>query len=194
MNDSSLPVSAIFAANRTENRVEVASRLRGAVEGHYPFVWRVIRRAGVREPDVDDCVQEVFLVFSRRLSFVQLGKEKGFLFYAALNVASHAKRSHSRRREDDASALDTQCDRSLLPDEAAEQQQARAELDRVLDHMPMDLRMVLVLHELEGATMAEIGEWLQMPAGTVASRLRRARTRFVSEIDRLKSTDRAGGT
>jgi RNA polymerase sigma-70 factor (ECF subfamily) len=58
--------------------------------------------------------------------------------------------------------------------------------------MPIDLRAVFVLYELEQLTSAEIAELLQIPPGTVASRLRRARESFESCVARLRAR-RTGG-
>ncbi len=70
--------------------------------------------------------------------------------------------------------------------ERSDQEQARAALDEVLDALPADLRTVLVLHELEEMEMSEVAELLGIPAGTVASRLRRAREKFEVEVDRMR--------
>jgi RNA polymerase sigma-70 factor (ECF subfamily) len=51
-------------------------------------------------------------------------------------------------------------------------------LDGLLARLPEDLAEVFVLFELEELTMAEIARLLDLPPGTVASRLRRARERF----------------
>ena len=48
----------------------------------------------------------------------------------------------------------------------------------MLAELPLELRAVFVLYELEQMTMAEIAESLALPPGTVASRLRRARSSF----------------
>jgi RNA polymerase sigma-70 factor (ECF subfamily) len=58
-------------------------------------------------------------------------------------------------------------------------------LDRVLADMDLDLRAVFVLYEIEEVTMAEIATVLQIPPGTVASRLRRAREDFLARVRRL---------
>ena len=51
--------------------------------------------------------------------------------------------------------------------------------------MPMELRAVFVLAELEEMTMAEIAAMTDTPPGTVASRLRRARAAFGEQVARL---------
>jgi RNA polymerase sigma-70 factor, ECF subfamily len=61
------------------------------------------------------------------------------------------------------------------PDELVDRDRARAALDAILAAMPLELRAVFVLYELEQLTMAEIAALLELPPGTVASRLRRAR-------------------
>jgi RNA polymerase sigma-70 factor (ECF subfamily) len=159
------------------------------VSAHYDFVWRSLRRLGVPEVDVDDCAQQVFWVAARKLADVQEASERAFLFSTAMRVASDARRSRTRRREvqedDAAEAFDPGPD----PEQIADRQRARAVLDQVLDALPMDLRAPFVLFELEELPTAEIASMLGVPAGTVASRLRRAREEFQSIVARLKARD-----
>jgi RNA polymerase sigma-70 factor, ECF subfamily len=61
-------------------------------------------------------------------------------------------------------------------------------LDALLASLPLDLRTVFVLYELEELTMAEIARALDLPMGTVASRLRRARETF-EELSRRVRRD-----
>jgi RNA polymerase sigma-70 factor (ECF subfamily) len=68
----------------------------------------------------------------------------------------------------------------LDPEALAEKQRLRAVLQRVLNQLPMELRAVFVLYELEELTMVEIAKTLHLPPGTVASRLRRSRELFES--------------
>ena len=165
------------------------ARLRGMVTTHYDFVWRSLRRLGVPEIDVDDCAQQVFWVAARKLADIQEESERAFLFSTAMRVASDARRSRTRRREvhedDAAEAFDPGPD----PEQIADQQRARAVLDQVLDALPMDLRAPFVLFELEELPTAEIAAMLGLPAGTVASRLRRAREEFQSIVARIKARD-----
>jgi RNA polymerase sigma-70 factor (ECF subfamily) len=154
---------------------------------HFDFVWRSLRRLGVPQGEVDDCAQQVFWVAARKVGEISEGSERAYLFSTAMRVASDARRSRSRRREvgeDDATeALDP----GPTPEEAADQRRARALLDEVLDAMPMDLRAPFVLFELEELPTAEIGAMLDLPAGTVASRLRRAREEFQKIVARVQA-------
>jgi len=169
-------VMASGADERTKARIE---RL---IHDHYDFVWRSARRLGVRSADLDDVVQEVFVVAARRLD--DITHELGFLFRACMGAASHARRSVQRRREVvDEARLEHEIDRRANPEQDAEAAEARAQLQAILEAMPEELRVVFVLFELEQFTMSEIAETLKIPAGTVASRLRRARETFFALAD-----------
>ncbi len=65
-------------------------------------------------------------------------------------------------------------------------------MTKILDKMPDDLREVFVLFELEKFTRAELSELLGVPAGTVASRLRRARELFEDACEKLREFPEGG--
>lgn len=156
-----------------------AERVRRVVGEHHDFVWRSLRRLGVPEPAADDAAQQVFCVFARRMESVVPEKEKTFLFGVVLRVAQHVRRSRARRREvQDDEAIAARESEQAGPDELLDERRARALLDALLAKMPLELRIVFVLYELEEMTMAEIAHVLELPSGTVASRLRRARELF----------------
>ncbi|CAN5384139.1 N/A [soil metagenome] len=162
------------------------ARLRALVGLHIDATARVLRRLGVPNGDVDDAVQQVFLTLSRRLDDVGEGSERAFLYRTALHVAAHARRSIARRREvhDD----DGEGPPSAAPtaDETIDRKRAAVMLESVLDAMTEDLREAFVLHEVEELSMAQISELLEIPSGTVASRLRRAREEFRERVARLR--------
>jgi RNA polymerase sigma-70 factor (ECF subfamily) len=182
-----------LAAVRTPASARAAdARLRALVEGQYDFIWRSLRRLGVPDTDTDDCSQQVFLVASRKLDDIQPGCERAFLFSTALRVASDARRSRLRRREV-FEEVDEPRDSAPNPEQVVEQKRARALLDEVLDSLPMELRAVFVLFELEELPSADIAEVLSIPVGTVASRLRRAREEFQRIVARLKAREAFDG-
>jgi RNA polymerase sigma-70 factor (ECF subfamily) len=154
---------------------------------HYQFIWRSLRRLGVSVQSVDDAAQQVFMVAAQKIERIEPGCERAFLFQTALRVAMSIRRAYAQRREDVGDEpFDTIVDRAPLPDERAVQQQQRAHLDRLLDALPMDLRAPFVLYEIEGTSSPEIAALLDLPIGTVASRLRRARELFQKEAERLR--------
>jgi RNA polymerase sigma-70 factor (ECF subfamily) len=175
---------------------ERARRLRDLVEQHYDFVWRALRRLGLAPADTDDAAQRVFLIASRRLVAIREGSERGFLYRAALRVASNCRRTERRRRESDlpeSTSVDSFPDPCPCTEELVALRRAREDLDRILDAMPMELRAVFVLHELDQITMAEIASMLELAPGTVASRLRRARHLFFDHVASLRQGSHCGG-
>jgi RNA polymerase sigma-70 factor, ECF subfamily len=148
--------------------------LRRWLQSYLDLVTRALRSAGTPPADVDDAVQRTFIVAARRQADVRDGAERSFLLQIALNVAAHARRSVARRREVPVSEAPERVDIDT-PERLASLHRERQRLERVVAELPADLRTVFVLFELEGRTMAEIAGQLKIPAGTVASRLRRAR-------------------
>jgi RNA polymerase sigma-70 factor (ECF subfamily) len=163
------------------------ARLRRIVRDHYAFLWRSLRRLGVPAAAAEDAAQMVLCVVAKRLDEIEAGREKAFLFGVAMRIAIGARR---RAAAEDARATDDLLVRLPAPNtdpgDRIDDERARRVLDAILDAMPIDLRAVLVLHEIEELTMAEIADALDLPAGTVASRLRRARELFERLAQRVR--------
>lgn len=157
-------------------------RLRELVLGQGDFVTRSLRNLGVFGGELDDCVQKVFLVVARRLDEIEEGKERAFLFACAKNTAAHFRRSIARKKEVTDDELGDRTDPRAAPDGLVEQKRHRELLDQILETMEEGVRSVFVLYSFEEMTMAEIAIVLDVPSGTVASRLRRAREIFKKEI------------
>jgi RNA polymerase sigma-70 factor, ECF subfamily len=157
-------------------------RLRELVREHLDFVWRTLRRLGVAPSDLQDNVQAVFSVVADKLPQIGAGSEKSFVFGTALRVASHARRARQRKRETTLEDAGSLYDPGLDPEQALERAQAVEQLAEILQGMDDGTRAVFVLFELEQLTMAEIARMQQLPLGTVASRLRRAREYFQGAV------------
>jgi len=158
---------------------EAAARFRRLVDEEFALVWRFLRGLGVPAGGIDDAAQQVFWVAAQRLDGITVGSERAFLLGTARGVAANARRSRTRSREVlDEKVLAEHTDERANPEQAAATTQARRLLDAFLEELPEDARTVFVLFELEGMTMASIAETLELPPGTVASRLRRAREEF----------------
>ena len=146
-----------------------------------------MRRLGVAAGDVDDAVQKVFLVVSERLATFPPARDRSFLFATCMRVAANERRGHSRRRSAGPDPLDALISTAPSPEQTTAD---RNLLDAILEPLPIELRSVLVLFELEGMTSDEIAEMLELPTGTVASRLRRGRELATASAKRLRA---AGG-
>jgi len=186
---SNEPLSTARASSRgdivTSSRREQVS-LRALFEQHYASVARLLHRFGVAETQVDDAAQEVFWVAARRLTDILPGKETTFLYGVALRVAlNEARRKRTSPPLLDIDELSNLADRAPSPEEQLDARQARDLLETALNSMPMELRTVFVLFELEGLPVPEIAELEAIPLGTASSRLRRARQEFAAIVKRI---------
>lgn len=168
-------------------------RIAGLVRDNYALVWRLLRRLGIGAGDADDAAQQVFLAAAGRLGTVEPGRERAFLYGVTLNVGARTRRSLGRRREEPLEAAGERAALGLNAEQALEQREARELLDQLLDEMPEDLRVVFVLFELEELSTPQIAALLEIPIGTAASRLRRAREDFEARASRAEARRRFPG-
>lgn len=162
--------------------------LRTLFERHYASIWRLLRRLGVSGAELDDAAQEVFWVAARRLGDIQSGREHPFLYGVTLRIAAnHLRRRRALPPIAEVGQVPSMVDEGPSPEEQVATRQERELLDEVLGRMPIDLRMALVLFELEGLEVKQIAEIEQIPVGTASSRLRRAREEFSAIAKRIRA-------
>ena len=166
-------------------------RLRAAVGNHLGLVWRVLRRTGLAPADAEDASQDVFWVLAQRFDDVPERAQRSFLVSTALRVASDRKQSKWHRSVSAGLDLEARVSEAPLPDEAVEIRRAGALLDEALAALDELERAVFVLAEIEQMTRAEVAEVLNIPEGTVASRLKRARQSLESAVRRLRARPRS---
>lgn len=163
-------------------------RLSAIVRENYQFLWRSLRRLGLPAADVDDAAQQVLLIVARRLDDIAEAAERAFLFQTALRVASDKRKANARSRiVSDDETLARTADSTPNAEAQLDRRDARALLEDVLDAMAMDLRVVFVLFELEEMSTQEIAKVLEIPQGTVSSRLYRARHEFEAAAARARA-------
>jgi RNA polymerase sigma-70 factor (ECF subfamily) len=152
---------------------------------HAAFVAGFLIRLGVNRRDLDDAVQEVFLVAHRRGGFeVGSAQPTTWLAEIALRVASGLRRTRRRRPEDPEPDHEAPAE-GPTPFEAAAAAQTLDRVQRALDTLSLDHRAVFILFEIEGEPCDRIAEGLGVPIGTVYSRLHAARKGFQKAYARL---------
>jgi RNA polymerase sigma-70 factor (ECF subfamily) len=169
------------------------ARFRELYDAHLSFVWRVLRRIGVPESDLQDAVQDVFVVVHKKMGeFEGRSRLTTWLFAICRRVASDRRRLACARREVAWDVAALSADDCVTADATAlvDQQRARQLLQTILDRMPEEQRLVFSLFELDGMTGDEIAELLDLPVGTVRSRLRLAREAFRGAVVRLQARER----
>src|SRR4051812_40025801 len=112
---------------------------RQVYDEHFRFVWRSLGRLGVRESDIADTVQEVFVIVHRKLDeFEGKSKMTTWLFGISMRVARDHRKSAVVRREiaTEGSVLIEQRDPDANTDAATEHREKQALLEQILDSMP----------------------------------------------------------
>ncbi|MCA9653971.1 MAG: sigma-70 family RNA polymerase sigma factor [Myxococcales bacterium] len=167
------------------------SALSAIYRAHSAYVWRVLRHCGVADDDLDDAVQETFLVVFRRLGdFRGQASLRTWIYAVAVRVASTRRRSERReaaRRERAGAQLHG--DRGIDPEDALARAEAARLVDDLLDELDPPKRTVFVLAEIEGVKVPEIARILGVNPRTVHSRLRLARERFGTALRRLQARE-----
>jgi RNA polymerase sigma-70 factor (ECF subfamily) len=158
---------------------------------HFRFVWRTLGRLGVREADLLDVTQNVFLVVHRQLAAFEGRSElTTWLFSICRLVVKDYLRSASIRLEVlvDVGELSKRAGTSESPLRRLDSEDLGRMLESVLDKLPEKLRVAFVLFELEEMSGEDIARLLDVPVGTVRSRLRLAREAFQREVKLLGAT------
>lgn len=158
------------------------------VERHYDAIVRFFRNKA--SDDADDLVQRTFLACAEgAATFRGQGTVRAYLFGIARNVLYEHIRGRVRdgRAEPDfrASALvDLAPGVSTLAAQRADQRVLLA----ALQHIPVDLQVLLELYYWEDLGIDELAQVLEIPAGTVKSRLHRARALLRDATEKVTTT------
>jgi RNA polymerase sigma-70 factor (ECF subfamily) len=140
-------------------------------QAHAQEVWRFLKYLGVREHDLADACQEVFLVAHRKLpEFRGESAPRTWLYGISLRVA----KTWRRRRQMVPLSDD---ERSVGPAQESERERRDAHeiLVWALDQISEMQREVFVLHEIEELPMQEVAKRVECGVFTAYSRLRLAR-------------------
>ena len=157
-------------------------RFEAMVLPHLSAAYRLARYLTRNDADADDVVQEACL---RALKYFGGFRGEGASQSRAWLLAIVRNMAHTWHGRRGAEANVTEFDETVHSEAMAEQvesphlrRDARATLANALDHLPPDFREVIVLREIEGLSYKEISEVVDVPVGTIMSRLSRARKRL----------------
>ena len=145
----------------------------------------VVHVVGSRE-DARDLVQDAFVqAFLRLESFQGASAFYTWLYRIALNLSLSWKRKQRPNQSVDHSrelAGDEPVDRGARPEQNLDQRERACQVRAALAQLSDEHRRVLVLREMEGASYETIAEMLDLPIGTVRSRLHRARLELRDQL------------
>jgi len=151
-------------------------------------------RLGGPKVDAEDIAHDVFIVVFRRLNSLQASEAFPSWLYGITRkvVASHRRKAWVRRWLPGVSVPE-RADDGLVgdPHRSAERSQVAHEVWRALDLLRPHHREVLVLCDLEERPDSEVAAMLDVPKGTVKSRLRRARKELRGHVAALEQAEPA---
>ena len=169
----------------------------GVVDCFGGRVYRLARRMAGSDVDAEDLTQEIFVrAFERAASFRGDARFGTWLHSLAVHhcinhirrrkLIQQRERSSAHMPERVTPARDNGPDRRLLAGERA------AAIQAALDGLPAGHRACLVLREMEGLSYERIAQLLEIPAGTVMSRLARARRQLRESLHEHEENPAAG--
>lgn len=182
----------------TDDRRLIANTLKGQqaafgelVRRYQDRLYHAIFRVVDHPDDALDVVQEAFILAYQSLNHFKGDSE---FFTWLYRIAFNAAISQKRRKKaavsldwssDERSSIEPPDDSvDIRPGSAMERSEDEHILHHAIQQLPVEYRVVLILKELEGRKYEEIADILDVPIGTVRSRLHRARL----ELRNLLST------
>jgi RNA polymerase sigma-70 factor (ECF subfamily) len=151
---------------------------------HFKFVWRSLRRLGVREALLDDASQDAFIVVHRRLADYEPRVSVRAWLYAIARRVAHDYRRTESRKGGGLPLNDSQPSLRPGPYEDAVKSQAAGIVLQFLDTLPDAQRECFILSDLEQFSAPEVASVVGANISTVYSRVQAARAaleRFVSQ-------------
>jgi len=156
-------------------------------DAHAPYVGRTLRCLGVRDAELADVVQEVFLVVhDRHAELSDPGKIRAWLYAICIRKALSARRDAARKRLREI-ARDAEPASERTPHDELEKTRRLAQAFSILGALDDDKRAVFVLSEVEQLPMSEVALIVGCPLQTAYSRLQAARREIATTLRRLRA-------
>lgn len=175
--------AAMSESTSEQHASAIAPQFEALYREHHPAVWRFVRRLGIPELEVDDVVQDVFMVVHRRLSeFEGRSSARTWIFGIAYRVVRDRRRSFAARVQREAQVEPGRP--PTQPDQRVGRHQAVGALDDLLQALDDDQRATFVMAEVLHMSAPEIAAMTDVKLNTVYSRLRRGREAFEAALQR----------
>ena len=150
---------------------------RTLVRRHDRYLYRIARSVLADDLEAEDVVQQAYLqAFTKLIAFRGAASLRTWLTRITLNEA--IRRRRTRRSTISLSTVEAARERDQSPDpeRAAARSQIRQILEAAIDDLPAAFRTVLILRDVEEASVAETAKALGIKPETVRTRLHRARS------------------
>lgn len=161
---------------------------------HNQRLYRIARGVLRNDAEAEDAVQEAYLkAFAHLDDFRGDASLTTWLSRIALNEALGRLRSQRRQRRDASATVTADLERQVIafplntlgddPERTMAQRQILQLVERATDSLPEIYRVIFVARVIEGLTVEQTAELLDLQAATVKTRLHRARALLRKELD-----------
>jgi RNA polymerase sigma-70 factor (ECF subfamily) len=169
-------------------------KIEALVEAHYEALYRYAYRLSGAPQTAEDLTQEAFCQAQHKLHQLRdEAKAKSWLFSILRNAFLHRLRASKQEKEvslDDIGEVPERALEPALPIDSAQLQQA-------LNELPEAFRTPIILYYFEDFSYKDIAEQMNVPLGTVMSRLARAKTflrqRLTDQADLVEKANQGEG-
>src|SRR5574339_160608 len=161
------------------------------VRQHWRKVFNVAYKFVGKHDEAEDLTQDIFLKIFRSLNtFDRRANFQTWIISISRNSCIDHYRSVRKERQTIAREVDTTdlqpASKERTPYALAEHQDLRAMLRQALETLPVTLRTAVVLRDLQELSYQEIADHLQLPEGTVKSRINRGRIELAHQLRRVQ--------
>jgi len=153
------------------------------------FVYRFV---GDRD-EAEDIVQDTFLkVYKNRHAYREVAKFSTWIYTIAGNLARSELRKRRRHKTFSMSQIGLEDkeydppDTDAGPESQVSGQYEEAEIQRAIRQLPDQFRTIIILRDIQELSYEEISKILDIPMGTVKSRVNRARLKMQDLLKHLK--------
>ena len=160
-----------------------AARFDALVRPHLTYLYRLAFRFCGNQEDAEDLVQDLLLKLYPRCAELEVVEKLRpwlvtSLYRMFVDGTRRQKRSPLELIDDEVAFYDTTVSSSESPDRELAGDQRIDQLQWAYQKLSEDHRTLLTLHDIEGYRLVELEEMLEVPVGTLKSRIHRARARM----------------
>lgn len=171
--------SLTYLAATADERAEFERRLRESHRVVFQVAYSVVGQAA----DAEEVTQEVFLrAYRKRASLREPVKFRAWVARMSWRLALNRRRARARAQRRDTVWYVSTASAPVDVESAAAERESHARLRAEIDRLPEKLRAVLLLRAIEGLDTRTVAAILEVPEGTIRSRLHQARKQLLQRL------------
>lgn len=170
-----------------------ASTFEALVRPHITYLYRLAFRFCGNQEDAEDLVQDLLVkLYPRSTELEKVEKLRPWLVTSLYRMFVDGTRRKARTPleliDNEAAFYETAANGELTPDQDLAEDQRLDRIQHAFQRLSEEHRVLLTLHDVEGYRLVELETMLDVPVGTLKSRIHRARARMrkMLEVDAMK--------